>query len=311
MDQILETLIEAKNFRVGYNDQVVLQIPELSLMGSVIALIGHNGAGKSTLIKSLLSLLPQSSGTLRASMIQLSQSTELVPHQHMAFCPEEGAVFADISVEHYVKLWCRLKHGDALYYTKQGAQFIELLSLAPLLSKLGRELSKGQRRRVQTAIGFLCAPKLFLFDEPFDGLDVQKTTELSQIIRQQVEHTSFIVSSHRMDVVERSADAVIVLQNGRVASSGRLNKVCAELCKASFVVRNADDAGSLARSLSSKLEQCIVDEVDGEIRIFSNSLKAEELTSLIRGHKNANGFYIEECSPSLVDAMNLHLKTLV
>ncbi len=218
--------LTAKDLGIRYTDLVALDIPALAVTGTVIALLGHNGAGKSTMIKALLGLLEPFSGSLSAVD---RRGNRLVPEEHMAFCPENGAVFADISVERYLQLWCRIKHYDPKYYRKAGAKYVERLELGPLLSKKGRELSKGQRRRTQTALGFMSDPKLFLFDEPFDGLDVQRTNELMEIVEEECHHRTFVISSHRMDVMERVADGVIVLKGGEVATVGSVAEVCSDL----------------------------------------------------------------------------------
>ena len=221
-----EVMLSASNLSVRYTDLVALDISSLSVTGKMIAVIGHNGAGKSTFIKSMLGLLEPFAGTL--AVTDRSGRT-LIPERDMAFCPESGAVFADISVERYLQLWCRIKHGDGRYYRKRGSRYVERLYVAELLGKKGRELSKGQRRRVQSALGFMSDPKLFLFDEPFDGLDVQRTNELMEIVEEESASRAFLISSHRMDVMERLSESVVVLAHGAVVCSGGVMEVCNRL----------------------------------------------------------------------------------
>ena len=209
--------ISAKALSIRYTDLVALDIQSLEVKGGVIALLGHNGAGKSTLIKTLLGLLSPHRGEIS---VLGNRGAPLRPEHDMAFCPENGAVFADISVERYLQLWCRIKHNDGHFYKKAGSRYVERLSIAELLSKKGRALSKGQRRRVQTALGFMSDPTLFLFDEPFDGLDVQRTNDLMEIVEEERAHRSFLISSHRMDVMERLSDACLVLEGGRLLFAG-------------------------------------------------------------------------------------------
>jgi ABC-type multidrug transport system ATPase subunit len=229
MSDDVHLTLDAHNLALRYTDLVALDIPALRVTGRVIAVLGHNGAGKSTLIKALLGLLSPAAGSLA---VRRADGAALIPADHMAFCPETGAVFSDVTVERYLQLWCRIKQNDARYYRREGSRYVERLSIAELLAKRGRELSKGQRRRVQTAIGFMGNPRLFLFDEPFDGLDVQRTTDLMEIVEEERAARAFLISSHRMDVMERLADVVVVLQHGRVAAAGTPEQVCQQLCPA-------------------------------------------------------------------------------
>ncbi len=299
--------IEAENLRVAYEDLVALNIDWLDVKGCVTGIIGHNGAGKSTLIKTVLGLLEPAQGSCSVSRIQGQEKTVLEPSRQMAFCPETGSVFGDISVKSYVELWCRIKHNDARYYRKEGRKYIDLLNLGPLLPKLGRELSKGERRRVQTAIGFLSLPALFLFDEPFDGLDVQRTSELAEIFEAEAETRSFIVSSHRMDVIERLADTLIVLRKGEVASAGPVDKVCRELCGKKLLIHELNDPHKAAGVLRETLPLCIVNHIGSHVSV-TGSLCEERLRDILHTLREP-GPGIEEVSPNLMDAMNFHLRT--
>ena len=299
--------ITGHNLCVAYEDFVALRAQELSLKGNIISVVGHNGAGKSTFIKAVLGLLQPSTGELATWNVEGDKRSPLIPEQHMAFCPEVGAVFLDISVESYIKLWCRIKHRDGNYYKRDGARYVDVLQVGPLLKKLGRELSKGQRRRVQTAIGFLIKPKLFLFDEPFDGLDVQKTSELADIIRQEALSTSFIISSHRMDVVERLSDLIVVLKEGYFFASGPVERVCTELCGRSAIISNLSDPHALLLRIRAQYPDCLVSRIGHQITVTGGSLDVSALGRFLNQLDGAS-IRVDEVQPSLVEAMNFHLK---
>jgi len=304
----VECHLDGSDFEVNYKDSFSLQTRALNIAGNVIAIIGHNGAGKSTLIKSILGLLPIAHGTLKASLMVQKEIRYLTPEKDMAFCPENGSVFSDISVESYVKLWCRLKHNDANFYKKAGSVYCDLLKITPLLPKLGRELSKGQRRRVQTAIGFLTNPKLFLFDEPFEGLDVEKSHALTETINDHRSKMAFIISSHRMDVIERLADAVVVLHEGRIISTGSVSTVCEEIAGQSITLHCESHDDELLSLIREKFANCLVVRIENDITVTGKGLDVRTLTNFLNEKRREN-ILSQATRPTLIDAMNYHLRT--
>lgn len=298
--------IEFKDLKVSYDNPFILDCPRETIRGNIIAVLGHNGAGKSTLIKTILGLLPPKQGEFTVTKIGPENSPEkLAPEKDMAFCPETGAVFSDIPVESYIKLWCRIRHGDARYYMKEGSPYIDLLELGPLLPRLGRELSKGQKRRVQTGIGFLLKPSLFLFDEPFDGLDVQKTRELTEIISRHNEKMSFIISSHRMDVIERMADTLVVLREGRIMTHGSVEHVTKKLAGKSYLLNELTDPDQDYSLLKDRFPELLVNKIGNQVNLIGTPIDIQS----VRKALNIAPDQIEEHPISLVDAMNYHLKT--
>lgn len=305
-----ELEIAAEKLKVCYDRTTALDIPYLRVQGRIVAVIGHNGSGKSTLLKSILGLLMPREGSLETRYHGEHGATLLEAKNDMAFSPENGSVFGDVAVEQYIKLWCRIKHGKASYYRREGSRYIEQLDIAPLLGKLGRELSKGQRRRVQTVVGFLSRPKLFLFDEPFDGLDIAQSNQLSSVILEESRSMAMVISSHRMEVVERLADLVVVLQDGRVAACGTLDEVCSMLCGQTVTITDLGEIVSqVLPLLRTEFDSCLVNTIGSELSITGPKLDLEALHRFF-GRFHLNNLSLRTTRPSLVDAMHYHLKKL-
>lgn len=302
----------AKDLNVYYRNSCALTIPELEVTGHTIAVIGHNGSGKSTLIKTLLQLLAPRSGALQAFASEQSDKS-LVPEDHMAYAPENGAVFNDVSVESYLRMWCRFKQRNANYYKQNGSAILDELAISPLLSKLGRELSKGQRRRVQIAAGLLIQPRFFLFDEPFDGLDVLQSSQLTSIIQSEAKNRAMLVSTHRMDIVERICDSVVVLDNGKVSATGSVDSVCQQLAERSIAL-DFDQAtlpqiSAVARLLESSFPNLLITTIGPQISVTGKNIDESQLQSMLKQNDiTPLSSIITRCT--LVDAMSYHLRRL-
>jgi ABC-2 type transport system ATP-binding protein len=295
--------LEAKDLVVSYGTRQAL-MATFRLQGSTIGLIGHNGAGKSTLIKTILELLVPQQGTISARLTE-GDGRQLIAREDMAFCPEGGSVFEEIKVESYIRFWCRFKTSSENHYKEEGSDIIDALSISPLLGRLGRELSKGERRRVQTAIGFLTKPKLFLFDEPFCGLDIQKTRELRQVLERQNSNTAFIISEHRMSLIEDLSDQVIVLHKGTIASFGTPAEVAQELAKHTYRVRVENNIHTALSELQEALPLGLVSRHANYLHISGDETLANYLIPSVA--KLGITEQIEEIAPSLETALHYFL----
>lgn len=303
-----EIRILINNLVVAYGKTVALNISSVDVKGRTFAVVGHNGSGKSTLIKVLLGLLSPRKGNINVCVENSTDSITVYPEEKMAFSPEEGAIFADLTVESYLRLWCRIKCGDSKYYRLEGSKYIDLFDLGPMLPKLGRELSKGQRRRVQTAIGFISDPSVFFFDEPFDGLDVEQTSRLSQIIQKESSNRAIFISSHRMEIVERLCDIVIVLEHGQVSALGQPAEVAKILCPTGFVLNIKDsEARGIVNKLAARFPSSVCYETHAGGYVCGLKNGESDLKQFLN-ELGDNRVSFESSTVSLVDAMHLQLK---
>jgi ABC-2 type transport system ATP-binding protein len=308
------TRITFRDVEVYYATHPALRCNELDLETSICGIIGPNGAGKSTFIKTILGLLRPIRGEFGAYSVTKSGLHKLVPQIDMAYCPEMGAVFNDISVEEYLLFWCRLRHGGAKYLKfGNGKHLLDALDLWAILPKRGAFLSKGEKQRVQTCAGFLLNPKLFLFDEPFDGLDVQRTQDLVNLIQLKLSETSFIISSHRMDIIERIARSLLVLNQGKIVSSGTVTEVSTALAGEAIILtlqsEDRNNREKVAQYLTTSFPHTIITDRGTEWSLTGSGLTAKELAQYFS--TRFSHFEVMGHPPSLTDAMTLYLRSIL
>ncbi|MCB0359825.1 MAG: hypothetical protein KDD44_09320, partial [Bdellovibrionales bacterium] len=188
--------------------------------------------------------------------------------------------------------------------------YLESLNITPLLRRKGRELSKGQRRRVQMAAGFMIQPRLFAFDEPFDGLDILQSNQLAELLARESSQISILLSSHRMDVVERLADTIVVLFEGHIHCVGNLESVCRSLCRESILITHLGDSldHSVLHVLRDEFPGALVNHFGTQYAVSGNTLDHLRIEETL-ARAGIRDFHLTRTTPSLVDAMNFHLKS--
>jgi len=201
-------------------DNVDLTVPR----GKVFGLVGENGAGKTTLIKHLLGLLKAQTGTVRVFGIDPTKAPEKVL-----------ARIGYLSENRDLPNWMRVR--ELMFYTQAFYPKWDEAYAEELLKTFGldptariKTLSRGQRAQAGLLAALAHRPDLLLLDEPSSGLDpVVRRDILTAIIRTVAEEgRTILFSSHLLDEVERVADNVAMIHNGRIVMSAPLDEIKAQ-----------------------------------------------------------------------------------
>jgi ABC-2 type transport system ATP-binding protein len=192
-------------------DAMNLRVPE----GAVYALVGANGAGKSTTLKVLMNLERADAGTAEVFGLDTVRRGPGV-RAHVGYVPDRP----DPS-HRWLTCGNLLKYVAAYYQAWDAAYADHLVRVFGLrLEKTVGSLSKGEMRRLQLVIALAHRPPVLLLDEPTDGLDpLARSRTLSLLAEHLADSpTSILISTHQIHELERLADHIGVLQNGRLVA---------------------------------------------------------------------------------------------
>lgn len=176
--------------------------------GSICGLLGPNGAGKTTTFKCLLGFARPTSGTIRIEGAPLNPGV----FEHLAYVPEQSALYEWMTVAQHLELNRRS------YAKYDDAHARELLALFRLDErKRVRRLSKGQHTALALVLAFSIRPSILVLDEPASGLDpIHQRHVLDLVIDVAANGGTVLFSSHQITQVERAADRVAIMCDGRL-----------------------------------------------------------------------------------------------
>ena len=185
--------------------------------GELVAVLGPNGAGKTTTLRMLTTLIAPTSGTATVAGHDVATQSAQVRRQIGYVGQGNGAGHVH-RVGDELRTQGRIYGLDRAAAARRTGELLEALDLTELRDRKVSDLSGGQRRRLDVAIGLVHAPRLLFLDEPSTGLDPQNRANLWQhILRMREEHRMTIVlTTHYLDEADTMAERVVVVDHGEV-----------------------------------------------------------------------------------------------
>jgi ABC-2 type transport system ATP-binding protein len=200
-----------------FGDIVAVSNVTFGMAPGVTGLLGPNGAGKSTILKMLCGLTAPSSGTVKVEGAPVRGRPEV--YRRLGLVSEHETVYPFLTGREFVRLNARLqKLKDVNAAVERAIALVEMGSAAD--RKIGG-YSKGMRQRIKVAGALVHDPDIVLMDEPLNGTDPVQRVHLIRLIRDLgAAGKTVIVSSHVLEEVERFAQNIIVIVNGKLAAVG-------------------------------------------------------------------------------------------
>jgi len=210
--------IECQGLTKRYGSTLALDNVTLSLpAGEPIALIGPNGAGKTTLLSTLCGFVRPTDG--QASVFGYQPASSELSGRVSAL-PQDALLDPRSSVGRQLRFFGRLQGLTTQEASAEVQRVLKLVDLEGSIRTKPSDLSHGMRKRIAIAQALIGHPELVLLDEPTAGIDPPNAKIIRDLIREQSGRTTFVVSSHNLDELERLCSTVVYMEKGRLISVG-------------------------------------------------------------------------------------------
>ncbi|MGI2104147.1 ABC transporter ATP-binding protein [Shewanella frigidimarina] len=211
------SIIQCDNLSKQYGNKLALDTVSLTLtQGAPIALVGPNGAGKTTLFSLLCGYIQPTSGSI--SILGHKPGSKALQGLLSAL-PQDAALDPNFSIVSQLQFFAQLQGMTAAAAKQEALRVLTLVDLSDSAEAKPKSLSHGMSKRVSIAQALMGSPKIVLLDEPTAGLDPANAKKIRQIVKELSDHTTFVISSHNLDELEKLCDQVVYLEHGKLQQS--------------------------------------------------------------------------------------------
>jgi ABC-2 type transport system ATP-binding protein len=245
-------LISAEGLSKRYGPVVALDRVEVAIDAPATGLLGANGAGKSTFMKSLLGLVQPDAGDMRVLGIDAARNQAEI-RRRLGYMPELDCLPLEMTARDLVVHMAELRGLPRRTAVLRASEVLFQVGLEEERSRLIRTFSTGMKQRAKLAQALVHSPELVILDEPTNGLDPAGREEMLTLVRRLSEELGIAVlmSSHVLEDITRTCDAVVVMRAGMVVASQRIGDAGA-IGSDGMIVRAVGDLDALRARLAAR-----------------------------------------------------------
>ncbi|MFJ7912220.1 ABC transporter ATP-binding protein [Kitasatospora sp. NPDC096204] len=190
--------------------------------GELFALLGTNGAGKTSTMEVIEGLAAPTGGTVRVLGRDPFKERAAV-RPRIGIMLQEGGFPGELTAAETGRAWAGMTSG-----ARPVAEALELVGLGHRANVRVKQLSGGEKRRLDLAMALLGRPEVLFLDEPSTGLDPEARAAVWQLVRElRAQGTTVLLTTHYLEEAEELADRLAIMHGGRVVTSGTVAEVIA------------------------------------------------------------------------------------
>lgn len=232
--------------------------------GEFVGFLGPNGAGKTTTLKMLSGLLHPTSGDAKVLGYVPWERADGYRRQFALLLGQKNQLWWDLPASESLALNARIYGIAAVQARKTVDELTELLDVRAKLDVMVRELSLGERMKMELIASLLHGPKVLFLDEPTIGLDVVSQKKVREFLRQHnaTRRTTILLTSHYMADIEELCDRVIIIDHGSLFFDGRLAAVIDRFADHKLVTLHSESGTQCPREQLERYGEIVALDAD-------------------------------------------------
>ena len=236
--------------------------------GELVGFLGPNGAGKTTTLKMLAGLLYPTRGSARVLGYTPWERHDGYRRQFALVLGQKNQLWWDLPARESLELNAKIYGIPADRFARTVAEMSELLAVRDKLNISVRELSLGERMKMELIASLLHQPKVLFLDEPTIGLDVVSQKVVREFLKHHnaTQQTTILLTSHYMADIQALCERVIIIDHGKISFDGKLSEVVDRFADFKLITIQCDGADGCSDESLKKYGD-LVERAPGSIKL--------------------------------------------